>query len=310
MTPCGLGWPYQIESLGVCGGHGVCAPEAAYNNRSVCQCDDGWMSAGTDFQASTDVLDCSISTWTVRALWALNIVVSLVFVTMAMPSMRHIVARHFRLAAEARAKGRRYGLRRNKGLRAIMPWLVVGLPAQLALGVLKLAGPVTWHIGKDWAPTLLWWASRTAFYYAIFTFQPFLVESLLHHMTAGSRRAHQVAGVLFFCTVSSQFVVLWPMLVNVDVFLPLPGMIAAAVYFLLFALCFLLMAAQTVFIKQSIIRVLDESLLLKHDQRTLATKNNLVHAQNKFLSQLVLQGVLYLFFAAWPFMWSKRASPA
>lgn len=291
---CGI-WPFSSTD---CAGVGTCAFSLAFG-RNTCTCPAGYTGL-SDFYVTSDVTDCQLSLVAVQVLWAIN----LFFCVLSIPLCGVRARKLLRLQRDrARARGVPFRAWENVSLMAITPYTFAGLPAQMGLGILRIATPNT-HIGVDWSATILWWILRLSWHCVLFSFQPTLLATLLRsqkNLDAEPIIRLNFAGafVMFWVGLSVQFAAAAPIVLPVDPFNPVPAQIAAVLFYFGSFVVLFGSGMQAIYINNQAQKLLDKAT----DARSLWVRSNLLLLQRNFSFAFTAQGLVSLAFGVLPWLW-------
>ncbi|GBG31999.1 Teneurin-2 [Hondaea fermentalgiana] len=281
---------------GVCGGHGTCV-------NGVCVCDAGW-TGRSDF-INTEDITCDVSDVAVHVLWFIN------FASLAwsIGSTRHIIhsrwKRHWEQVEKHEARGQRYRIRDNRGLLAILVFLVLDAPAGFLLGIIMMATEDQ-RVGLSWGVTILFFLVSLGFYLMVFFFQPQLLALILRGCRA---KESVVQAAKNWGLASLSFSIIAAALPFITLlFSDGRDVTAQAVYMSYFSLN---VVALTVYGTQAFgIQYKFNQLMSENDVRKDSAsdqiRKRMVSFQRVILFQATVQGVIFLTFLLIPYFYNKH----
>ena len=287
--------------LGSCSGRGNCSASGE------CVCEAGW--TGLSDVVNTSGLDCQIHDLTVRLLWAASLLACLVLTALGMPKFRQRYADHMRNVKDKAAINIQLRLVDNRGLLAELAYLLVTVPGLVAMAVTRIAFPEQ-RIGVTYAMTLLFVVTRSGFYCMVWLYQPALLATLLR-----GKRGRNMRWLVALADKSIMLYSGFSVLVSA---MPLvlvalggdlgAGPTALAVWYVFtggIALSLVCNVAVAWYIKQKVMRQLDQSYSVQASPRILELRGTLVRAENTVIFHASVNLVIYVAFCFWPFLYNR-----
>ena len=290
---CGI-FPLSTRN---CAGVGECVYSPEFN-RGVCVCPPDTTGL-SDWAITSDLTDCFINNTVIRVLWAINVFACLVSIPPSFQRVRRIFTIQ---RSRCEARGVKFSVWSMKSLVAISPQAVIGIPAQIALGVMKIVVP-TVHIGVNWGPTVCWWLLRFSFLTSMFSFQSSHLATLLRtqkHFNAEGiiARNYAISFGLYCFGLSTQFVTALPLAAYVDPFNPYLGIIAAEFFYLGSFIVLLSAGVQASYITRKVNVLLRDAT----DSRSLLIRSNLITLQANFGGAFYVQSFINFLFGVIPML--------
>lgn len=285
--------------LGACSGHGQCI-----NN--TCVCNSGW-TGKSDF-INADGIDCQINTKVVRGLWiAAFIWVNCIYI-FTFPKVRLRWKQHRELVARKKARGKTYYAWENSSLVSMFVYFSICALGFELYSLLKIFDfDDKERVGLTPIATTLFFLTVVGFYAAFFFFQPPLMSVLLR----GGKNYRFLIKANYWIALSGLVMQL------IDAALPFfllkeKGEInqkSKSLFISFFAINVLALLGYTVQAGVTMRRstkILAISYQLHGRSWILDIKKKIGNVQKQTLIECALQGLIYIIFIAWTFMWTKH----
>jgi len=290
----------QNNLLGVCSGAGQC-------ERATCVCNEGY--TGLSDILNSDGEDCQINILAVRCLWAFNLVWTFLLIGRSLPRIRLKYSQFLITKKLKEDIGLPTSIFHNRGMMSVIFVFGVCLPAVIAYSIMSLINPDL-KIGLNFLPTFLHAIARTGFYMGVCFFQPLLFTTLFRSKSYKKLARRLILinewGTFFVCVGSSvlgfvPFITLY----GTD---DAKGFLAITVWYLLMfgtVLMLTCLGIQAGYLWYKVEKVLTRSHDVSKSDRILQIKGALVDTQRESLRQAVLQGIIYMTFCLWGFLFNK-----
>jgi len=204
--------------------------------------------------------------------------------------------------------GKKYRLRDNKALFALLPYCSIGWPCQLIYAIAKLSNQ-SYRLASSVLLSVLYIVWRSTFYFTGDSFQPNLLESLLRsqrnldHVISVN---HKLCQLHMMISILASITVIMPLVLSQNPFDPTVGMTSVVVFFQMCALGFVFWGFQAKYVSIKVQSILEESFSVSKDSRTLKIRDKIVSSQEKHVKQAVLQFTVYCLFGSFPYLWNKH----
>jgi len=293
--------PHFSVSARTCSGHGDCQDIGVNDFR--CVCDESW--TGISHWVNAEWFDCHVNDYVVIALWAAMLASLVATWIRYFPIFRMAVLKFRGQQRIAISRGKKpKSLWRHTFLVCLGIYFSITSPSIFIISIMLIVDPRR-QIGQDWASSFLWWCVRTSFYLSSSLFQPALIDSIVGKHMSSSQSFATIPKIrtwqLTLAHASLGALVLVPLIAGEN----RNAQVSSWVLFSIgTSLVQVIVALSAVFLKQTMIKQLDEAYNHFRSDELKKTRDRMANVQTHIVRTALFQATLYLLFGAVPYLWA------